>query len=217
MIDNKKEILNLKAFSIKSYSDLDLDRLTVYALSVLEQKNIPLYFDYVAVALFRLFPKKFSMANFSKYPDTFRINNSIRRLAGGLGAKSSKAGWATGSVENGFKMTNVGKEIAAQMEIFLKSPHTKKRVKPTASKTRGRFSSDDVLEIRSSDAYKKWTSKEPINVHEFLAFLKAAPYTPKHLLSSHLARLKDSANTAGDKEVLEFLQWMEEKFSSLLN
>ncbi|MBY0110929.1 hypothetical protein K2Y00_02920 [Patescibacteria group bacterium] len=217
MTDHKKSILALKPFPAKSYAEVDLDRLAVYALYTLDQKHLPLYFEYAAVALFRLFPKKFSMANFSRYPDTYRINNSLRRLVGGLGTKSEKAGWVSGSVEHGFRMTDVGIEIAKQMDLLLKAPAGNKPVKPLVSKTRGRFSSDDVKEIRASGAFDKWQTGKEINGHEFLAFLKAPPYTPKHLLAAHLTRLKDSALTAKDGVVIKFLAHMEQKFKDLIN
>ena len=211
--NNKKIILALKPLSAKSYEGLDLDRLAVYALCALEQKKIPLYFDYAAVALFRLFPRKFSMANFSRYPDTNRINKALRRLT-----DQKRKSWATGTVENGFSLTDLGREVGKQILEILNNPERQDRTKiPTPTRSRGRSATAEINDIRNSETFKKWLNKESINNHEFFAFLKAAPYTPKNLLSDHLARLEDSANTAEDKDVLTFLQWMKGKFNSLLN
>jgi len=212
MTDDKKAIIELKALTPKSYANIDLDRLAVHALCVLEQRKIPLYFDYAAVALFRLFPKKFSMANFSRYPDTNRINKALRRLT-----DQARKSWATGSVENGFSLTDLGREVGKQVLDILNNPDRQGVVKtPTPTRSRGRSAVVETSDIRSSETFKKWSAKESISNYEFFAFLKAAPYTPKPLLLEHLTRLKNSATTAGDKEVLGFLKWMGENFETLL-
>lgn len=215
--DTKKILAGLKQLPAANYDAFDLDRLVAYTLLILEENKVPLYFDFITVGLFRLFPRKFSMANFRQYPDTYRVNNSLKRIAGSLRDRG-KEGWATGSIENGFYLTDLGREMAKQVSNSLKNPLPKKDRKPiVVSKSRGKSPSDDMQEIRISEAFKKWFGSEEINNHEFFAFLKAAPYTPKELLIEHLKRLRVSATTTKDKEVLEFLSWLEKKFSNLLS
>ena len=212
-MNTKKVLAGLKRYPATNYDDFDLDRLVVYALSILEENKISLYFDYIAVALFKLFPRKFSMANFRQYPDTNRISKALRRLT-----DQKRKNWATGNIENGFYLTDLGREIAKQISKLLKNPVQKKdRKLIMVGKSRGKSPSDDIKEIRTSEAFKKWFANEEVNNHEFFAFLKAAPYTPKQLLAEHLRRLKVSATTAKDKEVMEFLTWLEKKFSNLLS
>jgi len=45
IIDTKKMVLGLKPIPVKGYENLDLDRLVVYALYILEEKEITLYFS----------------------------------------------------------------------------------------------------------------------------------------------------------------------------
>lgn len=213
-METKEEILKLSPLESKSYESINLDGLVAYAVSLLENKKIPLYFDFIAVALFKLFPKKFSIANFDQYPDTYRINNAIRRLAGSL-RDSGRVTWLTGSVEHGFSITDTGREIAKQVGEMLKNPEWQK-VSIPRTRSRGRSPSDDVREVAESDAFRKWRTDQPVNSHEFFAFLRATPYTPKHLLLEHLKHLVDSATTAEDKEVSEFLAWLEDRFNNLL-
>ena len=84
------------------------------------------------------------------------------------------------------------------------------------TKSRGRSPSDDIREIKESDAFRKWQNEQDVNNYEFLAFLKAVPYTPKQLLAEHFGQLKNSAVTIKDKEILKFLSWLENKFKDLL-
>ena len=212
-MNTKKILTGLKQLPVANYDKFDLDRLVAYTLFILEENRVPLYFDFIAVGLFRLFPSKFSMANFQQYPDTNRISKSLRRLT-----DQKRKNWATGNVENGFHLTDLGQEMAKQVSNSLKNPLLKKDQKLIiVSKSRGKSPSDDIQEIRVSEAFKKWLANEEVNNHEFFAFLKAAPYTPKHLLIEHLKRLKFSATTTKDKEVLKFLFWLENKFSNLLS
>ena len=213
MPDNKKTIAALKPFPPTTYRNIDLDRLAVYSLCTLEEKKIPLYFDYASVALFRLFPKKFSMANFAQYPDTNRINKTLRRLT-----DQARKSWATGTVENGFSLTDLGREIGTQTSEMLSNPGQQNTVRVSPPKrSRGRSASEDASDIRASETFQKWIAKESISNYEFFSFLKAASYTPKHLLREHLGRLKNSATNAKDEEVSAFLGWLEEKFSGLLS
>lgn len=211
-IDYKKIVFNFRPFSVKSYENFDLDRLVVYSLIVLERKKIPLYFDHIVVGLFKMFPNKFSMANFKEYPDTNRISKSLRRLA-----DPKRKNWATGNIENGFYLTETGKEVALQTEDLLKHPSRLKLSAASSSKrSRGRSPQDDVLEMEKSHLFQKWQNKDfSVTDYEVLSFLKAVPYTPKHLLSKYLEQLKQSAVAAKNKKVIAFLDWLEKKFKNL--
>ena len=150
MKDSKDLLLALKEFPAKSYESFDLDRLAIYALLAMEVKKIPLYFDYASVALFKFFPKKFSMANFQQFPDTNRINKTLRRLT-----DAKRKRWATGTVENGFNMTELGREIAKHTSEILSNPSLKSERKIVATKSRGKTADAEVQKIRESILFKK--------------------------------------------------------------
>ena len=57
-INPKDYVEGLEPFPEETYRNMDLDRLAVYTMALLLENNIPLYFDYIVVALFRLFPEK---------------------------------------------------------------------------------------------------------------------------------------------------------------
>ena len=73
-----------------------------------------------------------------------------------------------------------------------------------------------IDEIKNTDVYIKWQQKRTVNNYDFIAFLKAAPYTSKELLLKHFSRLKESAEEVKDKDVMSFLDWLEDKFGSLM-
>jgi len=205
--DKYKDIISkLKNFKSESYQSLDLDRLLTYAMNVLDDHEVPLYFDYISICVFRLFPKKFSMAIFEEYPDTNRISKALRRLT-----DAHRRNWATGNIENGFNLTEAGKEIYKQVNQLLKSPAQIDRKMP--KRTRGRSTQDDATEILNSELYKKWKQDAEISEFEVSNFLGASPYTPKALLAKHLENLKLAAETSKNLEVDEFLNWLEDNFN----
>jgi len=211
----KKRILEFKHFDLRNYANIDIDRLVVFGMYYLERKKIPLYFEHIAIALFKLFPKRFSLENFQQYPDIYRINNAARRLAGSVKAKGAR--WANGNVENGFTLTETGREMAKQVEDFLNNP-SKQLVKKVGVRSRGRSPADDVADVRRSSAFAKWQNdKSSLTNYDIFPLLGAMPYAPKELLKNHLNYLKESAANLKDKEVLGFLGWIESKFSNIFN
>ena len=208
-----KNYLNgLEAFPIGKYKKMDLDRLAVYTLSILQEDDIPLYFDYIVVALFRLFPQKFSLVNFDEYPDSDRVEKVLLHL------KPRDRNWATGTVKMGYVLTETGREVAKQTKEFLKHPEMQKGPK-ISHILRTASPENEIEEVRQSELYKKWTgeSKNKIGEYDIWAFLHAVPYTPKALLRKYLRELKQSAEEINDGEVINFLKWLEKEYADLFN
>jgi hypothetical protein len=213
--DIKSKVLRIKPLKPERYLNFDIDRLVVFGMYYLENDNIPLYFEYIAIALFKLFPEKFSLEHFTEFPDVNRVNNSARRLAGSI--KSRGVTWATGNIENGFSLSDTGREIAEQVNEILKNP-VKQDIKSTKKRSRGRLPADDISEIRSSPVFTKWVEdKEQITNYDIFSLLGAVPYAPKELLKKHLDTLKNSALTLKDKETQTFLKWVEAHFNTIFN
>jgi hypothetical protein len=211
LVENSKLAASFKPFLERLYDSIDLDRLIVYSLWRLEKINVPLYFDVVTVAAFKLFPGKFSMATFPEYPDTNRTNKAVRRLT-----DEKRRNWATGNVENGFYLTDLGREIAGEVEQTLNATTEGQKPAPV-TRSRGRSSTDDLNEIRESDFFKQWKDGEKPNPHEFFAFLKAAPYTPKDRLVERLKQFQSLASDTKDTEIQSFLDWVFKNFHNQLN
>ncbi len=200
-------ILDIGTIDKRRYGDMDLDSLALYGLHYLKENNIPLFFEFIAIALFKLFPERFSMENFNQFPDTNRISKALRRLT-----DEKRKSWATGNIENGFTITEFGYEAAEQIAERLKRKvGTILERRQRVTRTRGRSSRDMIKEIRNSELFKKWTSKpsQP-TVFEVTAFMNAAPYTPKNLLLKHLEQMNGAAKEEDDRNVINFLAWLKD-------
>jgi hypothetical protein len=77
----------LSAYSESLYSSIDLNRLASFTIHWLKERRIPMTFENIVVASFRMFPVKFALEGYSEYPDAARINrpysSCVRNIATG--------------------------------------------------------------------------------------------------------------------------------------
>src|SRR3989338_2691897 len=114
---DKEKIYDLcKPYEYGKYREIDLNSLAAYTIQLLKDKEIFLNFENVAVSLFLLFPKKFCMVGFEKYPDTNRINRTVN-----LQLRPKYQNIAFGNPKQGYSLTEKGKIIAVQVKKMLES------------------------------------------------------------------------------------------------
>jgi hypothetical protein len=124
--------------------------------------------------------------------------------------------WATGNLENGFYLTEIGKEIGKQTRELLINPSRQKDTKAITKRSRGRSPMDDVSDVKRSDLFRKWQNGgREATEYEILSFLKAVPYTPKYVLADYIKQLRQSVSSSTDDETKKFLSWVETKFETI--
>ena len=95
----KKIVKKLKPYRESQYKNIVQDQLAIFTMDLLEKKGVPLYFEYISVALFKLFPGKFSLITFKEFPDLYRISNMLR-----LRLRPSGRNWAVGNIKTNFSI-----------------------------------------------------------------------------------------------------------------
>lgn len=127
---NAKKILikKLPKFEAEVYTNLSLGDLVVFALSYLEEKEIEVNTEEIVSICFRLFPQKFGLKNYPRWPDSALV---IRRVNDEREKKNIK-----GNPAEGFALTFKGKQVAKRVGKLLgikkKELPKKKRPKPAA-------------------------------------------------------------------------------------
>lgn len=121
---NPKKILikNLPKFETDVYANLSLGDLVVFALSYLEDKEIEANTEEIISICFRLFPQKFGLKKYPRWPDSALV---IRRLNDDREKKNIK-----GSPAEGFALTFKGKQLAKRIAKALGIVEKKKKTKP---------------------------------------------------------------------------------------
>lgn len=127
---NAKKILikKLPKFEADVYANLSFGDLVVFALSYLEEKEIEVNTEEIVSICFRLFPQKFGMKQFPRWPDSALV---IRRINDEREKKNIK-----GNPAEGFALTFKGKQVAKRVGNLLgikkKDASKKKKQKPAA-------------------------------------------------------------------------------------
>jgi hypothetical protein len=201
-------------FDSKAYSDLDLNRLAAYAIRFLDQNDILVTFENIVVALFVMFPKKFSLVGYEQYPDSARVIRSLLQL------RPKYRNWATGSAPRGFRLTPAGLIAAEETAKILVNPSLA-RPQVLSSKRPRTFSPEKETERRvlQSSAFQKYNANrlDDIDPMEVLELLRAVPHTPPNVLSRYLRELENISEEAGNAEAVEFLKLLKKRFHTLFS
>jgi len=212
-----KQILSLDSYDEYTYSDIDLNRLALVGISRLNQINIPYTFERLSTLLSRLFPEKFSMAEFTMCPDLTRTNRALLQL------RPKYRNWARGDVKNGFQLTETGtSELLLTLELLKRSPNTvskstSKRSALPADNRRDR-SLIFMAEIERSKLYQSFKDKENQNysVWDFYDLLHASAEISKETLIKNIQKLESYAEGLKRNDILEFINWVKVEFSEYL-
>jgi len=208
-LDELKRIC--RQFPIQTYESIDNNRLAVYAIKLLQLNRIPVTQEASAVALFLMFPAKFSLVGFADYPDVERVHRTLLQL----GPKWRN--WATGNTHTGFSLNRTGEAVFEQVDAVLRNPskrvETIRRRAPKPSRTRD--PEQEIKEIEETTLFKEYILGKRSDFSEFAIWelLKSYPYAPKEALSDRLESMMENAKLAERSEIMKFLKWVKKEFS----
>jgi len=200
-----------KPFSPETYRSIDNNRLAVYAIALLGENNLQVSQEAVIVALYLMFPEKFSLVGYTEYPDAERTNRTLLQLG------SKYRNWAIGNKQVGYSLNENGKLVLEQTKKLLESHETIQQVKKRAPKKRTMDPDIQVKEIEGTALFKAYKEGKRNDLGEFAIWelLRAFPYTPKSALIERLRLMTESAKLSDRDDVLEFLKWVKTKFSDI--
>lgn len=201
-----------KPFPFENYRLIDNNRLAVYAIALLGKHNLEATQEGLIVALFLLFPKKFSLVGFSEYPDAERVSRTLLQLG------QKYRNWATGNRHIGYSLNQTGTLVLDQTEQLLRSSSIgSPRIRTQTPKERTRDPNIEVKEIENTALFKAFRlgNRESPNEFAIWELLQAFPYTPRNALNRRLKQMKESARLSKRDDVLEFLEWVHIKYKEI--
>lgn len=204
------DLNNIEPFDVEIYGNLDLNRLTVYAISFLQEQKIPITFETLVVTVFRMFPKKFSLVGFEDYPDATRVNRALLQL------RPKYRNWAMGDVTLGYSLTEMGKAEAKKTRILLEKPHLQKRLKRSEAQRTLPIDAE-IRKIGESKLYRlhEHGKDDELSERDVWNLLGAFPYTPRKALRDYMRRLKGHAEYNKRPDIVKFLRWLEQRFPQI--
>jgi len=207
-------------FNSEIYTKIILNDLVIYAIYYLHKQGSEITSEDIVSACFVLFPKRFSMRKYPQYPDSSVVS---RRWS-----DCKSKGYLKGNATKGFQITARGIKRAEKVEKSLGAPLKPVRVRKAktikASATPAQkihpelktYAKKYVRSIEMSDAYKHYQKKQPINEFDFRSLLLCTMESPAATLLRNLNQFKEYVNIHERKDLLSFLEFCEDKFSSLL-
>lgn len=213
-------VRDLKPYPLDRYGSIDLNRLTVFTIFLLNKLDVPTTFENIGVANFRLFPRRFAMVGFAEYPDVVRVNRALLQL------RPKYRNWAMGNAKLGWQLTRAGEAEARALSDRLGDNSSligddvpdQMAAEPSGKNKRTVHAEDAAARVRISPLFKKsligWKDVEPLEVYDVL---DAYTHTRPEALRHRLKRLRSAAASAGDKEIVEFLDQLQQRFSLLFD
>lgn len=149
---HRRQVEKFAPFPEDAYQGMDLTGLATFAINRLQELQIPITFENLVVALFKLFPEKFSLEGFEQYPDAARVGRTLLQL----GPKYRN--WARGSVQKGFVLTESGLTKSAKVGSILVSglPHTRAQAAQRPVTPRTMDLNKELKALEESVLFQKW-------------------------------------------------------------
>ncbi len=208
----KSDLDDLSAFPITKYADIDMNRLLIYAIGWLRDRNLPLIFEYITVASFRLFPTKFGLRGFD-YPDSNRVNRGLLQL----GPKYRN--WARGSTRRGYALTDPGEAVLKEIrERLSQTDREKGKTQPVQDQSNlaSSYTLDpaaELAELTATPAYNRFMElgAEGLQVEDVWTVVGAFVHTPMEAIRRRLRVLRQMAKDLGNESAATFLKALQEK------
>ncbi len=185
-----------RVFDESIYTEVSLTKLTIFAISKIDEGGEECAYERIVKECFTLFPRRFSLQRYPEWPDGARVKIEILRCRDN--------GWITGNEKKGFQITAMGKRVSDEVLKELQQGPTKKL---SATQTRDR--GDTIISyLKKSKPYRRYQKdKENFSIteEEFRSLVISTFETPPKVLEQNLNYCLDICDEYGEKDLFEFL------------
>lgn len=224
-IRDKSDLLKLRHFDTALYEPYSLASLTAYCIFWLQDWNITTSLENLSVASHRMFPVKFSLVGWPRFPDITRTSRSVLQM------RPKYRNWATSASGKGVFLNQKGAQEARSLiekiglPIFEGEEHTTVSISSVraergrSGKPRGVLPENLVAAIHKSQlfdlyAHSRFDEAEAIDL---IGLLGVYDHTPSIEKRRKLKEFVDAAKELGDEKTLDFLKRVTERFHRYLN
>lgn len=199
------------------YAKIPLNDLLVYSMYSLHRQGSAIAAEDIISACFVLFPKRFSLKKYPQWPDSGIVS---RRWS-----DCKRRGYLRGNALDGFQLTARGIKRAEKIQKSLGRVKIKPVSKPkppslpalTVHPELKARAKKYIRSIESSDAYRHYKRRAPLNEYDFRSLLLCTMESPPATLARNLEQFKEYTRIQDRMDLLSFLESSETKFSHLLN
>ena len=205
-----KEIINsYKAIEYSKYKDItSYEKLMLYVAREMKKSGVPLTFNYLCVATFKMFPDVFCIdEEFKEFPSVDRLNRTLMHL------KYVKKGkpFLTGSTKDGYELTTLGNAVAEEVEAIINNTKIDKTIKVKAVDSHKKGFSKEYLTFIEGVGYQNYLNTRTIDLMYIWEFYNVTPFTRiKHIIEN-LKDVKSYAKEQKDNVCVEYVNKVIEK------
>ena len=197
IIDSFEPIEYSKTKDITSY-----EKLMLYAVNELVKKNVPLTFNYICIASFKLFPEKFCCdEEFKEFPSVDRLNRTYVHLKYVKKGKS----YIAGTMKEGFALTTYGKAMAAEVKALINGTEIDESIKPVPVDAHKKGNSQ-YYKIIDSEGFKKYLDSKTIDLKYLWKFFDVAPFTKMKKIKDSLELIAQYAEENNNRECVNYVK-----------
>lgn len=199
-----KEIINsIEPIQYSKYASVSSnEKLCIYAAYYLEQRKVPLSFNYLCIATFKLFPDKFCVdEEFPEFPSVDRLNRTVLHC---VKPSNPNNRLLIGDVRLGYQLTQVGILTAKQVEAIISGGREEDVAIPLIDKHK-KGSYNEYVKFIKSDYYKKYEATKEIDLFYLWDFFDTFPYSETNRVINSLNTIKECASEKNDSLCLELV------------
>lgn len=199
----KEKIDILEEYDYSQYKDISsCEKLMIFVAYTLQQKNVPLTFNYLCISSFKMFPEKFCLdEEFKEFPSVDRLNRTYMHL------KYVKKGkpYITGTTGEGYKLTSYGVSVAEEVEALLSNSVVDKTITAPSVDQHKKGISKDYSKFKASEGFEKYKSTGNVDLMYIFEFFNVTPYTRMKMIDKNLVDILEYARQFHDLELEDYV------------
>ena len=193
----------------RSYLSFTQDELVVAALALAQEKVSRISFEQLVAQCFEMFPKKFELHGYPRWPNAVIVNKSWLRC------RTDKH-LIAGNVAEGFALTPKGIEVAKRILAGL-GDRVSAGGNRVSGKSGDRQTADGrvVSSVEGNLAFKKYLASgtvDSVSEHEFCDVFYALVESDADTLKKNFEAVKSAIESYGRNDLARFLDALKEKF-----
>ncbi len=200
--EDKEKITQLTEYE-GYYEALSLDPLMLYTFGEMEKRGIRISTPNATVAVWKIFPKKFTLFGWSGVPDGARAANTIWHLV------DKKKKWVTGTA-NEMTLTERGRKKLEDSMLMVNQPGGRKSYSQT------RRPEKLIRAIKNSAPYKKYEAGKDLTEFDLRKVLQCTLDSPQPVLKENYDSMCVHAEAADAQDVIHFLLQIKKNFKEVI-
>ena len=192
------------------YQNISLDDLVVVAVGSITSKRESATFERMVAECFCLFPERFSLLGYPEWPNAALVNKAWLRCR-------TDKGLLTGSVAEGFRLTEKGRTIEqATLRRLGTKPAEKENISANL-KTGNKQTAEGrvVMRIEQSAAYRKYQRSRMESITEFdlVDLLFCSMESNAAVLTRNYEALRNAVKMYQREDLVEFLKELKRQYA----